>query len=49
MKCKFQEKSWAKQKTNDLLLEHETCHYLIGCLSALEFKRKIESLDLLTN
>lgn len=42
VKCKFLEQSWAKSKRNDLLLEHETEHYLIGCLSELEFKRKVE-------
>jgi hypothetical protein len=37
--CKFLEKSWAKSTYDDDLLEHETGHYLIGCLCALEFKR----------
>ncbi|CAD8071679.1 unnamed protein product [Paramecium sonneborni] len=45
VKCKFLEKSWAKSKKDELLLEHETGHYLIGCLSALEFKKKVESSD----
>ncbi|CAD8052086.1 unnamed protein product [Paramecium sonneborni] len=45
--CKFLEKSWAKQTSDDELLEHETGHYLIGCLCALEFKRQIEQLGIL--
>ena len=44
--CKFLEKSWAKSTYDDDLLEHETGHYLIGCLCALEFKRQIESLGI---
>ncbi|CAK91592.1 unnamed protein product (macronuclear) [Paramecium tetraurelia] len=49
VKCKLLEKSWAKSKKDDLLLEHETGHYLIGCLSALEFKRKVECSDVMRN
>ncbi|CAD8048559.1 unnamed protein product [Paramecium sonneborni] len=45
--CKFSEKSWAKSTTDNELLEHETGHYLIGCLCALEFKRQIEQLGIL--
>jgi len=26
----------------DLLLDHERGHYIIGCLCALEFKRRVE-------
>lgn len=35
--CSLNNKSWVKNKW-DRLLEHETGHYLIGCLCALEFK-----------
>lgn len=37
--CKLLEISWAKATFDDDLLEHETGHYLLGCLCALEFKR----------
>ncbi|CAD8051050.1 unnamed protein product [Paramecium sonneborni] len=43
--CKLLEKSWTKSNQYDDLLEHETGHYLIGCLCALEFKRKAEQMD----
>lgn len=36
---KFSERSWAKNTTDNDLLEHEAGHYLIGCLCSLEFKR----------
>ncbi|CAD8049903.1 unnamed protein product [Paramecium primaurelia] len=45
--CKFSDKSWAKSTSDDELLEHETGHYLIGCLCALEFKRQIEQLGIM--
>ncbi|CAD8053868.1 unnamed protein product [Paramecium primaurelia] len=44
--CKLMEKSWTKSNQYDDLLEHETGHYLIGCLCALEFKRKAEQMEL---
>ncbi|CAK71135.1 unnamed protein product (macronuclear) [Paramecium tetraurelia] len=44
--CKLLEKSWTKSDQYDDLLEHETGHYLIGCLCALEFKRKAEQMEL---
>ncbi|CAD8049786.1 unnamed protein product [Paramecium sonneborni] len=43
--CKLLEKSWTKSNQYDDLLEHETGHYLIGCLCALEFKRQAEQMD----
>ena len=37
--AKLLDRSWARPNKDDYLLEHETGHYLIGCLLALEFKR----------
>ncbi|CAD8136714.1 unnamed protein product [Paramecium pentaurelia] len=45
--CKFSEKSWAKSFSDAQLLEHETGHYLIGWICALEFKRQIEQLGIM--
>lgn len=45
MCCKLLEKSWTKSNEYGDLLEHETGHYLIGCLCALEFKRKAELME----
>jgi hypothetical protein len=39
---KVSEKSWAKSH-NDKLLSHETGHYIIGCLCAIEFKVRLEA------
>ncbi|KRX09437.1 hypothetical protein PPERSA_01637 [Pseudocohnilembus persalinus] len=37
---KIQENSWAREQIDNELLHHEWGHYLIGCLCALDFKKK---------
>lgn len=39
--CKLGVNSWVRVE-DDLLLEHETGHYLIAWLCTLEFKRQVE-------
>lgn len=39
IKVNMNPKSWKKTEYEELL-QHETGHYLIGCLCALEFKRR---------
>lgn len=34
-------KSWVRHQ-HSLLLDHERGHYLLGCLCALEFKKRVE-------
>ncbi|CAK91824.1 unnamed protein product (macronuclear) [Paramecium tetraurelia] len=46
--CCLNNKSWVKNKW-DRLLEHETGHYLIGCLCALEFKQKADKFKYTKN
>ncbi|CAD8125361.1 unnamed protein product [Paramecium sonneborni] len=46
--CCLNNKSWVKQKW-DRLLEHETGHYLIGCLCALDFKYKADKFKYTKN
>ncbi|CAD8179024.1 unnamed protein product [Paramecium octaurelia] len=46
--CCLNNKSWVKTKW-DRLLEHETGHYLIGCLCALDFKQKADKFKYTKN
>jgi len=41
IKVELKDKSWTT-KFNNHLLNHEQGHYLIGCICALEFKKKVE-------